>query len=108
MHDNSNTSHGTGVASLIGGWNGGYSISLANVINVKVFCEDEAENSLVAKAISDITAEHRAFVQDRPSWFKGSIINMSFGLPDHSPLVERVVKEASNAGILMIASAGNA
>ncbi|KAI9678401.1 MAG: Suppressor of the cold-sensitive snRNP biogenesis mutant brr1-1, partial [Bathelium mastoideum] len=105
MRDTSNDSHGTAVAGLLGA-GGGFSISFTNIINVKIFCQSEAATWMVAKAITDVTNEHRTFVRTRPAWFKGSVINLSFST-DYSPTTARAIEEASRAGIAIVTAAGN-
>ncbi|KAI9666581.1 MAG: serine protease [Bathelium mastoideum] len=105
MRDTSNDSHGTAVAGLLGA-GGGFSISFTNIVNVKIFCQSEAATWMVAKAITDVTNEHRTFVRTRPAWFKGSVINLSFSTY-YSPTTARAIEEASRAGIAIVTAAGN-
>ncbi|KAL9075263.1 MAG: hypothetical protein Q9157_004054 [Trypethelium eluteriae] len=98
--------HGTAVASILAG-SGGFGISFANIINVKIWCQRRAAISSMAKAISDITAEHQTNVRQRPSWFKGSIINLSSQTLTFSPTLRDAVAAASDAGIAVLVSAGN-
>ncbi|KAL9080855.1 MAG: hypothetical protein Q9157_000459 [Trypethelium eluteriae] len=67
--DSSPTSHGTAVASLLAGEL--YSVSLANIINVKIQCKETTKASFIAKAIADVTEDHRHNSQAPSHGFKG-------------------------------------
>lgn len=93
------TGHGTGIAAIISGngENGIYGVNPnAEVYSVKVLDkENKASLSRIVRSIywcieNDI-----------------NIINMSFGTPVYSEVLEKAVKDAYDANILMIAAAGN-
>lgn len=91
--------HGTGMASIIAG-NGenGLNGIAPNVelYSIKVLNEyNEAPVSRIIQGIYKCIDE------------KVDIINMSFGTVNKSEALEKAIKAARNAGILMIASAGN-
>ncbi|KAF2231209.1 subtilisin-like protein [Viridothelium virens] len=102
--DSSPTSHGTAVASLLAGEL--YSVSLANIINVKIQCKETTKASFIAKAIADVTEDHRHNSQAPSHGFKGSIINMSFSTTA-SYTITSALRVAKSSGIALVASAGN-
>lgn len=93
------TGHGTAIASIIAG-NGEDGILGINpdaeIYSVKVL--DKNNNAPVSRIIEGI---YWCIDNDI------DIINMSFGTNRFSPALEQAVKEAYNAGILMIGAAGN-
>lgn len=94
------TGHGSSVASLIAAGDDGNGITGINS-NVDIYSyrvlndENKAPVSRVAEAI------YMAIEQ------KVDIINMSFGLNEHSEALKEAVHAAKEAGILIIAAAGN-
>ncbi|KAH6667961.1 peptidase S8/S53 domain-containing protein [Halenospora varia] len=83
----------------------------ARFVNVKLFNEKgQADTSLVGKliqALEDVVAEHEMYKRTRPSWWRGSVINMSFSAGGLQPALEKAFKAAYDAGIPMAAAAGN-
>jgi subtilisin family serine protease len=103
--------HGTHTAGTIGGYQSGVA-PYANIINVKAFDMNQKGNLfLVMKAIEDITtdfAERKRVFDGTTDWqFRGGIINMSWGMKGTSAQLEVVAEAAKQAGILLIAAAGN-
>lgn len=92
--------HGTSVASVIGAKNNGIGVTGINpnaeLYSVKVL-DDEKKASL-SRVIEGIY-----WCMDRDI----DIINMSFGTGVESEILEQVIKEADEKGILMVAAAGN-
>lgn len=92
------------VASVLAG--AGFSVSTANLINVKIFCNAPTSLSRIAKAISDVTDEHRSNSKSPQNGFKGSIMNLSFTTA-FSPTMEGAIEEANLAGVAIVAAGGN-
>jgi len=94
------TGHGTSVASIVAAQSNDVGITginpSAKLYSVKILDQDNKAG--LDRVISGI----RWCINNDIN-----IINMSFGTTSYSPLLEQVVKEAYNAGILMIAAAGN-
>lgn len=94
------TGHGTAVASLIASSPDEESIQGINenaaVYSVQVL--DENNNGTLSSVVQGI---YWAIENDM------DIINMSFGTPHPSAILEKAVKDAKEAGILLIAAAGN-
>lgn len=93
------TGHGTGIASIIAGNGEGgvYGVNPnAELYSVKVL--DEHNQAPLSRIIQGIywCIDHHM-----------NIINMSFGTNVYSAALEQAVKDADNAGILMIGAAGN-
>lgn len=92
--------HGTSVASVIGAKNNGIGVTGINpnaeLYSVKVL-DDEKKASL-SRIIEGIY-----WCMDRDM----DIINMSFGTMVRSEILEQVIREADEKGILMVAAAGN-
>ena len=91
--------HGTGIASIIAGNGEGgvYGVNPnAELYSVKVL--DEHNQAPLSRIIQGIywCIDHHM-----------NIINMSFGTNVYSAALEQAVKDADNAGILMIGAAGN-
>jgi hypothetical protein len=104
--------YGTHVAGTIGGYQFGVA-PYANIINVKAFDINRKGNLfLIMEAIDDIItdfAERKRVFDGSTDWqFRGGIINMSWGMKDRSAQLEVVAKRAKQAGMLLIAAAGNA
>ncbi|KAF2236870.1 subtilisin-like protein [Viridothelium virens] len=99
--------HGTSVASVLASGSG-VSMSLANILSVKVNCRVPSPAFLMVQAFVDVIAEHEALVNQRPDWFKGSIIVLALGTGSPlSPILRDAVDAANNAGITVVAAAGN-
>jgi cerevisin len=96
--------HGTSVAAAIGGRTHGVAKS-ANLLNVKHKVGGLPRSIRVTKALEQILARHKK--RRTQSGFKGSVINMSFGLAFDSPLVRDAIKAAYEGGISLVASGGN-
>ncbi|KAM7203898.1 Peptidase S8/S53 domain containing protein, partial [Rhypophila sp. PSN 637] len=103
--------HGTHVAGLAGGVRHGVA-QWANLINVKVtsceieyVCRSDGPQGIFS-AIKDVTAQHIARQQNPPPGWKGSVINLSLGVPN-SASVRRALEGAYNAGIPIAAAAEN-
>ncbi len=93
------TGHGTGIASIISGngETGIYGVNPnAELYSVKVL--DSENKAPLSRIIQGI---YWCIEQDM------DIINMSFGTPIYSKALEQAVKDAYDAGLLMIAAAGN-
>ncbi len=92
--------HGTSVASIIGAKDNGVGVTGINpnaeLYSVKVL-DDEKKASL-SRVIEGIY-----WCMDRDV----DIINMSFGTEVRSEILEQVIREADEKGILMVAAAGN-
>ena len=92
--------HGTSVASIIGAVDDGRSIRGVNP-NAEIYS---------VKALSDGECAPLSRIIEGIYWCIDKdvdIINMSFGTHTDSPLLYQAVKTAADAGILMIAAAGN-
>ena len=92
--------HGTEVASIIAGKDNGDGVTGVNpdaqIYSVKVLDEDnKASVSRIAEGIYKCIDEN------------ADIINMSFGTTTDSEILHQAVKAAEDAGILMVAAAGN-
>ncbi len=92
--------HGTAIASIIAGKDNGDGVTGVNpdaqIYSVKVLDEDNrASVSLIAEGIYKCIDEN------------ADIINMSFGTTTDSEILHQAVKAAEDAGILMVAAAGN-
>jgi len=92
--------HGTGVAGIIAAQKNTIGItgiaSGAKVYSIKVLDDKDTGK------LSDIVAGIYAAIEN-----DCDIINMSFGTSSHSDILHEAVRDASNAGILLVASAGN-
>ncbi|KAL9095201.1 MAG: hypothetical protein Q9165_002457 [Trypethelium subeluteriae] len=100
--------HGTNVASLLAGGSRGLSVSFANIINTKIWCSERAVNSRVSEAIADITADHRINILGaRESGFKGSIINLSFGVSEAGATLRTAIEDAREWGVTVVVAAPN-
>ena len=103
--------HGTHVAGTIGGYQFGVA-PYAKLINVKAFNQRQSGwAEFVADAINDIVhefVENKKKYQGKVDWyFRGGIINMSFGWKGTDDGIQAAAKRAHDAGMLLIASAGN-
>lgn len=92
--------HGTAIASIIAGKDNGDGVTGVNpdaqIYSVKVLDEDNrASVSRIAEGIYKCINENI------------DIINMSFGTTTDSEILHQAVKAAEDAGILMVAAAGN-
>ncbi len=92
--------HGTAIASIISGKDNGDGVTGVNpdaqIYSVKVLDEDNrASVSRIAEGIYKCIDEN------------ADIINMSFGTTTDSEILHQAVKAAEDAGILMVAAAGN-
>lgn len=92
--------HGTAIASIIAGKDNGDGVTGVNpdaqIYSVKVLDEDNrASVSRIAEGIYKCIDEN------------ADIINMSFGTTTDSEILHQAVKAAEDAGILMVAAAGN-
>ncbi|KAK2039687.1 subtilisin-like protein, partial [Colletotrichum somersetense] len=95
-----NTGHGTHVAGIAAGWFYGIAPK-ANIISVKVrgaTTENVTQGSLL---VCDLHTHSLG-----PSGWKGSVINMSVGVPA-STVLRQAVESAYSKGIPMAAAAGN-
>ena len=87
--------HGTAVASVISSKNFGVKPN-SSMYSIKVI--DSSNEALLSNVLSGI---YWAIENDI------KILNMSFGTATYSPALEQAINDAYNAGILIIASAGN-
>lgn len=95
-----NSGHGNSVAGLIAAKDNEEGITGINP-NAKIYSIavlDENNRAPISRIIEGI---YLAIEQ------KVDIINMSFGMDEYSPALEQAVLDAKQAGILMIAAAGN-
>lgn len=94
------TGHGTGIASIIASQVDGTGIRGMNpdasIYSVKVL--DDNNESPVSRVIEGI---YWCIENDM------DIIHMSFGMDQYSAALEEAIRDADEAGILMVASAGN-
>jgi subtilisin family serine protease len=99
------TGHGTHVAGVIGGKNSGVAKQV-NLLSVRVIgCKDDSLNSDIIVAIDWIVKNH----------VKPAIINMSLGprlgadgnYPRRSSTLDSAIQSAIQAGITVVAAAGN-
>lgn len=92
--------HGTGVAGIIGAKHNNIGISgiapNADIYSIKVLNDD------LQGKLDDVVAGIYSAIEN-----KCNIINMSFGTTVDSAILHKAVRDAYDAGILMIASAGN-
>ncbi|QIW96600.1 hypothetical protein AMS68_002118 [Peltaster fructicola] len=100
--------HGTIVAVCVGGAKKGVA-KAANLLNLKVayFYGQEwaPKAAYVLRAIDAVIQRHNKRKNDDD--FKGSIINMSLDFTSRSAQVAKKLDEAHNAGITLVAAAGN-
>lgn len=87
--------HGTAVASVISSKNFGVKPN-SSMYSIKVI--DSSNEALLSNVLSGI---YWAIENDI------KILNMSFGTATYSPALEQAINDAHNAGIIIIASAGN-
>ena len=94
------TGHGTSVAGLAAAKNNGEGITgvdpYAEIYSIRVLDDDNC--SPVSRVIEGIYMAIEA---------KADIINMSFGVDTYSQALAQAVQDAEDAGILVIAAAGN-
>ena len=103
-NDNSGqTGHGTKAASAAAGSTYGIAKS-ANLINVKFHKGGYPDAAFLAKALDQVLQRHSTAREG--SDFKGAVINMSFNVP-RTNAVEKRLAQAWNAGISLVAAAGN-
>ena len=92
--------HGSSVASLIAAEDNGEGITGINpnaeIYSIRVL--DDANQAPLSRVIEGI---YMAIEQ------KVNIINMSFGLDTYSEALEEAIQDATDAGILVVAAAGN-
>ncbi|KAF2233005.1 subtilisin-like protein [Viridothelium virens] len=113
MVDSSEVSHGTCVASLIGGDSIGAARS-ANLINLKVIganvtVDEVTDYPNIVKAFGEVRKTHNRKKRaccGRPP-FAGSLINLSLGGVAYSESLKTAIRKLKNAGILVVTSAGN-
>lgn len=98
-----NADHGTRTASVLGGKTYGVA-KKPTLYSVKFSVGGTPNTAKFMQAMSDIINEHNSL--KGKSSFKGSIINMSFST-DASQAASQTLETALNAGISMVASAGN-
>jgi subtilisin family serine protease len=96
--------HGTLVASALGGNKYGVAKGV-NLFDTKYERDGEPDVANFILAIKAIIARHRS--RKTQDGFKGSVINMSLDLGQNSRVAEQNVESAYEAGITMVASAGN-
>ncbi|KAG9943383.1 subtilisin-like protein, partial [Aureobasidium melanogenum] len=96
---NDKRNHGTGVAGCAGSRTYG-AAKKPNLLNVKI----KTTADVVIAALGDVVNRHNS--QKSVSGFKGSIINMSFRT-GASQTASEALKQAFDAGIAMVAAAGN-
>lgn len=92
--------HGTSVASVIAAKDNGIGVTGINP-NVELYSVKVLDDEKKASLSGVIKGIYWCIDNDI------DIINMSFGTSEESEILEQVVKEANQKGILMIAAAGN-
>lgn len=99
-YDNDGTGHGTAVAGIIGAKNDGIGMVGVNpgadLYSVKIF--DEFNMAPLSRVIAGVQWAIENNI---------NIINMSFGTHVNSNALHLIIQEAYDAGILMVAAAGN-
>ena len=100
MDEMDDQGHGTQMAGIIGAMHNDFGVDGINpniqMCGIKVFNQD-------GKAyLSDIISGIEWSIEN-----KMNMINMSFGTYENSTLLKQVIEKARNAGIILIASAGN-
>ncbi|KAK3721278.1 hypothetical protein LTR37_003153 [Vermiconidia calcicola] len=98
-----NAGHGTMVASAVGGKGYGVAKS-ATLRNVKYERNGKPDAAGFVKAMQEVIVKHNA--RKAETGFKGSIINMSFVMTK-TRLAAKELENAYNAGISLVAGAGN-
>ncbi|RYP20907.1 hypothetical protein DL765_002557 [Monosporascus sp. GIB2] len=102
--------HGTHVAGIAAGHRSGVA-QWANLINVKVACSDhnicKGYTGGVISAINDVVKAHNEKKATAGKEWKGSVLNMSFGLVAQSNLLNKAIDRAYDAGIPIAVAAGN-
>ncbi|KAF4503545.1 serine protease [Fusarium agapanthi] len=105
--------HGTALAAVAAGYNNGILSPAwrANLVSVKVKYKPKGGGRLfqILQAISDVIAEHKKHWESPPDGWRGSVINVSMGFPDHAadPAFQRAWESAKVAGIPIAAAVGN-
>ncbi|PGH19186.1 hypothetical protein AJ80_04157 [Polytolypa hystricis UAMH7299] len=96
--------YGTGVASLVNGATVGVA-KKAKVMSIKIY-EDNGRNQYPdAKVIEGL---HTALAHVRGNGYIGrAVVNLSYGGRTHVSSVLKTIEQLNNAGILVVASAGN-
>lgn len=94
------TGHGDSVAGLIAAKDDGEGITGINP-NAEIYSIRVLDDENCAPVSRVIEAIYKAI-----DW-KVNIINMSFGVSEYSAALEKAIKDADKAGILIIAAAGN-
>ncbi|CAG8567423.1 19127_t:CDS:2, partial [Gigaspora margarita] len=92
--------HGTHVAGIIAGTTYGVA-KLANIINVRIMGKYGGDLIAATKGINYVINAHKNAKN------KNSIINMSFSTLNYSDALAALVKECTDNGIHVVASAGN-
>lgn len=96
-----NTGHGTAIASIICGTKDSDRKSYGINDNVELYSIKIMNGDNTAPLDRVVEAIYKAIDWDV------DIINMSFGTMENSKILQKAVQDAYNAGILMIAAAGN-
>ena len=94
------TGHGNSVAGLIAATDNGTGITGINP-NVEIYSIRVLDDNNISPVSRVIEGIYMAIEEDV------DIINMSFGVDTYSAALEKAVKDAKKAGILIIAAAGN-
>lgn len=92
--------HGTGIAGIIAAKNNGVGISGINP-NVQLYSARVLDQNNTAPISRVIEAIYWAIESDV------NIINISFGTPNNSDSLRMAIEDAYDAGILIVAAAGN-
>lgn len=98
--------HGTHVAGTIGGKTFGIAKNV-DLVSLKVFgALGLGFKSSIIMAIEHVIHQHKARIESRDPTYKGAVINMLLGsLP--SDAIDKSVRAAYHAGIVVVTSAGN-
>ena len=103
--------HGTHVAGIAGALTYGVA-EWATLVNVKVVDKNyEINEDQLARAINDVTEEHKSLKKDpfSPTGYlwRGGVINMSIAGGSYAKAVEDAILNAMRAGLPIVVSAGN-
>ena len=101
--------HGTHVAGIVGSTDHGVApwVTLWNVKVLPVAGKAGGTDADLARAVNDVVTAHNAKKANSNGVWRGSVINMSLGAPGRGRLLPAAILKAYDAGIPVIAAAGN-